>query len=237
MRLAHVAGSIERTVCGELELGTVYGTLLNFHGALAALGEGVHAPPYGAPPRAPVLYIKPANTHAPAGTAVPLPAGVEALRIGAALGMVFARRATRVSPADALGYVLGYTIASDVSVPHDSYYRPAVRSTCRDGFCPLGPYVVSRDAVRDPNHLPISVRINGRTEQTADTAQTVRSVEQLIADVTEFMTLDAGDVLLLGVPADAPHARAGDRIEIEIGEIGILSHSVALVDDSVQEAQ
>ncbi|RKP52527.1 fumarylacetoacetate hydrolase family protein [Trinickia fusca] len=236
MRLAHVAGSIERTLRGELELGTVYGTLLNFRGALTALGEAVHAPPYGAPPRAPVLYIKPANTHASHGATVCMPAGVESLRIGAALGIVFARRATRVSPSDALDYVLGYTIASDVSVPHDSYYRPAVRSTCRDGFCPLGPAIVSRNAVSDPNHLPIAVRINGQTEQTDKTSQTVRSVEQLIADVTEFMTLDAGDVLLLGVPADAPHAHAGDHVEIEIGEIGILSHSVALAEGRAQEA-
>lgn len=77
-------------------IGTVYGALLNDRGALAALGDAVHAPPYHKPPRASVLYVKPANTHAGDGAAVVVPAGVDALEIGATLGVVFARRTTRV---------------------------------------------------------------------------------------------------------------------------------------------
>src|SRR5664279_647475 len=67
--------------------GTVFGTLLNFRGALAALGDAINAPPYLAPPRAPVLYIKPSNTWIPHGAPIPLPAGVPELERGATLGV------------------------------------------------------------------------------------------------------------------------------------------------------
>ena len=82
-----------------LRRGTVYGTLLNHHDALAALGSAVHEPPYKAPPKAQVLYIKPRNTWAGAGDAIIVPAGVDELEIGATLGLVIGRTACRVSEA------------------------------------------------------------------------------------------------------------------------------------------
>lgn len=96
--------------------GTVYGTLLNHHDALAALGDAVNAPPYKAAPKAPILYIKPRNTWLDAGDAIVVPAGVPELEIGATLGLVIGRPACRVTEADALSYVAGYVIVNDVSV-------------------------------------------------------------------------------------------------------------------------
>ncbi|HLX02048.1 MAG TPA: fumarylacetoacetate hydrolase family protein [Trinickia sp.] len=226
MRLSVVTDQAGRTPHGEVELKSVYGALLNFRSALAALGDAVNAAPYGKPPQAPILYIKPANTHAHDGASAVVPGGFDALEIGATLGVVFGRRATRVAAADALGYVLGYTVVADLSVPHPSYYRPAVRFKCRDGYCPIGPCVVARDAVRDPDHLSLTVRVNGETRLETNTSDLVRPVAQLIADVTSFMSLDAGDVLLIGVPANAPRARAGDKVEIAIGEVGTLTHTL-----------
>ena len=81
---------------------TVYGTLLNYHDALAALGDAVDAPPYKAPPKAPVLYIKPRNTWVADGDAVIVPHDVAELEAGATLGLVIGRAACRVSVADAL---------------------------------------------------------------------------------------------------------------------------------------
>src|SRR5882672_11194518 len=98
--------------------GTVYGTLLNFRGALAALGDTVNQPPLKAPPKAPILYIKPRNTFAGDGDAVVLPEGVDALEFGASLALVIGRTACRVDERDALEYVAGYAIANAVSVPH-----------------------------------------------------------------------------------------------------------------------
>jgi 5-oxopent-3-ene-1,2,5-tricarboxylate decarboxylase / 2-hydroxyhepta-2,4-diene-1,7-dioate isomerase len=226
MRLSVMTDKAGRTPRGEIELKSVYGALLNFRSALAGLGDAVNAAPYGKPPQAPILYIKPANTHARDGASVVVPGGFDELEIGATLGIVFGRRATRVTAADALGHVLGYTVVSDVSVPHPNYYRPAVRFKCRDGYCPIGPAVVARDAVRDPDHLSLTVRVNGEPRLETNTNDLVRPVAQLIADVTSFMSLDAGDVLLIGVPANAPRARAGDKVEIAIGEVGTLTHTL-----------
>ncbi|WGS46448.1 fumarylacetoacetate hydrolase family protein [Burkholderia sp. JSH-S8] len=207
-------------------IGTVYGALLNERAALDALGDAVRQPPYGRPPQAPVLYIKPANTHAADGAAVVVPAGVDTLEIGASVAVVFSRRATRVAAAHALDYVHGFTLASDVSVPHPDYYRPAVRYKCRDGFCPLGPAIVPPGALADVDAIGVTVRIDGHVAQAASTATLVRPVRQLIADVSAFMSFDAGDVLLLGVPGGAPRAKAGSRIEIAADGLGTLRHDL-----------
>ncbi|KVX16761.1 2-hydroxyhepta-2,4-diene-1,7-dioate isomerase [Burkholderia ubonensis] len=207
-------------------IGTVYGALLNERAALDALGDAVRQPPYGRPPQAPILYIKPANTHAADGAAVVVPAGVDALEIGASVAVVFARRASRVAADRALDYVHGFTLASDVSVPHPDYYRPAVRFKCRDGFCPLGPAIVPPGALDDVDAIRLTVRIDGNVAQSASTATLIRPVRQLIADVSAFMSFDAGDVLLLGVAGGAPRAKPGSRIEIAAHGIGTLRHAL-----------
>ena len=204
--------------------GRVYGTLLNHRGALEALGDAVHQSPYKAPPRAPVLYIKPRNTLASSGDAIAVPADSDELEIGATLGIVIGRTACQVNAEDALGHVAGYVIVNDVSVPHASFYRPQVRCKARDGFCPIGPRVVARDANADPDALAVRVEVDGELRQSTSTAGMFRPVARLIADVTEFMTLAPGDVLLLGVGAAAPRARAGQRVAIDIDGLGRLEN-------------
>src|SRR2546427_3028968 len=86
-------------------IGTVYGTALNFRGALAALGDAVNAAPYNVPPKAPVLYIKPANTWIGYGAPIPLPSDIAAVQIGATLGIVIGRAACRVPVGRALDFV------------------------------------------------------------------------------------------------------------------------------------
>src|SRR5690349_5562155 len=90
--------------------GVVYGTLLNHRPALAALGDAVNQPPYQAPPRAPVLYLKPRNTLAGDGDDVVVPSDAPELQVGASLGIVVGRTACRVPARDALDHVAGYTI-------------------------------------------------------------------------------------------------------------------------------
>jgi len=210
--------------------GAVYGTLLNDRAALAALGETAGRPPYKAPPQAPVLYVKPRNTRSAYGWPIVVPAGTPALAMGACLGVVIGRTACRVRAADALDFVAGYTVANDVCIPHESFYRPMVRYRCRDGFCPLGPWVIARRHVADPDGLELRVEIDGVVRQRANTGTFVRTVAQLLADVTEFMTLAPGDVLLTGVPADAPLARAGQRVAITIDGVGTLVNVLVAAD-------
>ena len=116
--------------------GTVYGTLLNHRDALAALGDAVNEPPYKAPPKAPVLYIKPRNTLVGHGAADRRARRRRAhCEIGANLGIVIGRTACRVAEADALSFVAGYTIVNDLSVPHDELLPAVDALQGRDGFC------------------------------------------------------------------------------------------------------
>jgi 5-oxopent-3-ene-1,2,5-tricarboxylate decarboxylase/2-hydroxyhepta-2,4-diene-1,7-dioate isomerase len=206
-----------------LRRGTVYGTLLNHADALAALGAAVHAPPYKAPPQAPVLYIKPRNTWVGEGDAIVVPAGVEALEIGATLGLVIGRAASRVGEGEALQFVAGAVIVNDVSVPHASYYRPSLRFKARDTFCPIGPMVPLR-ALGSLDALPITVELDGEVVHRASTAGLIRPVARLLAEVSLLITLARGDVLSVGVAAGAPQARAGQRVRITIDGLGTLSN-------------
>ena len=206
--------------------GTVYGTLLNHRDALAALGDQVNAAHYKAPPKAPILYIKPRNTVVGHRVPVVVPSDAPELEIGATLGIVIGRTACRVAVAEALDFVAGYTVVNDISVPHASLYRPSMRFKCRDGFCPMGPAIVARKGVPDPDALGIVVAIDGETVQRSSTAGLVRPVARLIADVTEFMTLFPGDVLTVGVAADAPRARAGQTVTIKIDGVGWLENTL-----------
>lgn len=206
--------------------GTVIGTLLNFRGVLDRLGEQLHEVPYKAPPRAPILYIKPRNTWAAHGAAIVVPDDVPAVEIGATLGIVIGRIACRISVAHALHHVAGYTIVNDLTVPHESVYRPAIKARCRDGFCPIGPCVVARDALSNPDVLPIRAYVNAELRQENNTRNLIRPVARLLADITEFMTLAVGDVLLVGVAENAPTAKAGDRVAVEIEGVGRLENDL-----------
>ena len=204
--------------------GTVYGALLNHRTALQTLGDAIHQAPYNRAPQAPVLYLKPRNTLAADGAPVVVPPGVAELEIGASLGVVIGRPACRLSADRALEFVAGYLIVNDVSVPHLPYYRPSIPFKARDGFCPLGPRVVARAALTNPDALTIRVFIDGELKQTAVTAELVRPVAKLLADVTDFMTLLPGDVLAVGVASPAPRIRAGQRARIEIDGLGRLEN-------------
>jgi 5-oxopent-3-ene-1,2,5-tricarboxylate decarboxylase/2-hydroxyhepta-2,4-diene-1,7-dioate isomerase len=202
--------------------GVVYATLLNHRSAWQELGEAVNHPPYDAPPKAPVLYVKPRNTLAASGDPVPVPAGVTELELEASLGLVIGRPACRLEEARALEYLAGYLIVNDVSIPHRPYYRPSIRARARDGFCPVGPRVVPRAAIANPDDLAIRVFIDGKLRQQTGTSQLVRSIRRLLADVTDFMTLSPGDILAVGAAAPAPRVRAGQQARIEIDGIGQL---------------
>lgn len=206
--------------------GTVYGVLLNHAPALAALGDAAHAAPYKAPPRAPVLYVKPRNTLSAPGAAVELPGDAAALQIGANLGAVIGRTACRVSAANALEFVAGYAIVNDLSVPHEAFFRPSVRFKAIDGSCVVAA-VVPRSRVADPDRLLVRVFVDGELAQRTDTGERIRPLAQLLADVTEFMTLAPGDILMLGTSHGAPLARAGQRIAVEIEGLGRVEHTLA----------
>ncbi|RKR38224.1 fumarylacetoacetate hydrolase family protein [Paraburkholderia sp. BL17N1] len=225
------------TACRAPVRGAVYGTLLNDCAALAALGDAVHAAPYKAPPQAPVLYLKPRNTLAGHRARVVVPDDALGVEVGASLGVVIGRTATRVSVAQAFDYIAGYTLVADLSVPHASVYRPSVRFRARDGFCVVGPAVVASHHVATPDNLAIRVQLGSRDAFTASTASSVRNVAQLLADVTDFMTLSAGDVITLGVPHGSPVAYIGDTATLSIGAMPPLTVSFVGAEEEQEGAQ
>jgi 5-oxopent-3-ene-1,2,5-tricarboxylate decarboxylase / 2-hydroxyhepta-2,4-diene-1,7-dioate isomerase len=207
--------------------GVVVGALLNDPAELQALGPAAHQPPHKAPPTAPVLEVKPRQTLAGDGAVVRVPAGEAALQVGASLGIVIGSVACRVPEAEALRHVAGYLVAADFSLPLTSHYRPAVRLKARDGFCPIGPRIVPAAGVPRPDDLSVEVSIDGALAHAHRTGPRTRGVARLIADVTAFMTLQPGDVLLLGRAQGSPLARAGQRVEVAIGGVGTLRCSLA----------
>lgn len=206
-----------------LALGTVYGALLNDRATVARLAPQFDSAPYKAAPKAPVLYIKPRNTFAAEGAEVAVPAEPGEVRIDATIGLVIGRAATRVPRDQAMEHVAGFMVVSDLTLPHENYYRPAVVQRNRDGFCPMG-RMVPGQAGFDPDKATLRVAINGEHAYERSFATLVRPAAQLIADVTAFMTLAAGDVLLLGPGEGAPTARAGDHIKITVPGLGELNH-------------
>ncbi|MEQ1534364.1 MAG: fumarylacetoacetate hydrolase family protein [Burkholderiaceae bacterium] len=205
--------------------GTVYGTLLNFKAELAALQPQMNQPPYKAPPQAPVLYIKPANTWSANGASIAVPARVSEVEIGATIAMVMSHQQIR------------YLLVNDLSIPHSSFFRPPVKFKCLDGFLGIGSQTIEADT---PQDFKLEVRVNGDLVQSLDFSQLVRPAAQLLADVYEFMTLRDGDVLMLGCDClpngKRPVAKVGDVITISSPNhpaLGTLSNTlVALIEEA-----
>ncbi len=197
--------------------GTVYGTLLNFRREHALWAQRMTEAPYKAPPQAPVLTIKTANTFTAAGHSIVLPAGHsivlpagQPVAVAATLGLVMG----------ATGAV-GAVLFNDVAIVHESYYRPPVKFQCVDGFLGVGPECVPLQRLGGLDGLTglqLELRINGVHRQTTALAELVRDAATLLADVNEFMTLRSGDVLMIGSDClpdgSRPLVHAGDTVEI-----------------------
>jgi 5-oxopent-3-ene-1,2,5-tricarboxylate decarboxylase / 2-hydroxyhepta-2,4-diene-1,7-dioate isomerase len=187
--------------------GTVYGTLLNFQREWDLWAPRMHDDPHKAPPQQPVLYVKSANTFNPAGQDLVLQDGIQEVDIGASLGLVMGDD----------GQVVAGGLMLDWSVPHASYFRPPVKFRCRDGYLGL-PAAVSPWSETWAK-LQIHVLCNGVPVQQVQLSTMKRAIPQLVADVNAFMTLQAGDVLMVGTDVLEtglrPRACAGDRIELQ----------------------
>ncbi|MCY1339666.1 Homoprotocatechuate catabolism bifunctional isomerase/decarboxylase [compost metagenome] len=215
-----------RPALDQVATGTLFGVALNYRGLLESRLEEFQQPPYQKPPVKPVLFIKTPNTRNGHGQPVVYPQGVERLQPGPALGVVIGRSASRVRAADAMAHVAGYVIVNEFSLPEESYYRPAVKAKCRDGFCPLGPEFVPATDVQDPHALTLKLFVNGQLRQENSTANLVRGIPQLIEEISEFMTLHEGDVLITGTPEGRVDVQPGDHVEVEISGLGRLANTV-----------
>lgn len=158
------------------------------------------------------------------------------------LGVVIGRRCRNVSEADALDYVAGYTVVNDIS---DRSFKPNpgrkprerdkffdwLHGKWHDTFCPMGPCLLSADEVDDPQNLPIKLTVNGQVKQEASTAEMIFPVAAVIAFISNFVTLEPGDVIATGTPsgvgsASGTYLKPGDTVRATIAPIGILENPV-----------
>ncbi len=187
-------------------------------------------------PEHPVYFAKPASTVIGPEAEIPLHAHVSR-RVDweAELVVVIGRGGRDIAEDVALERVFGYTVGNDITARdlqrrHQQWYK----GKGLDGFCPLGPHIVTRDELPDPQNLHISLRVNGEMKQDAHTGDMVFGVAKLIAVLSLGMTLEPGDLLMTGTPAGVGFARrppeylqAGDIVEAEISGIGLLRNRMA----------
>ncbi len=208
-------------------------------GKIVAVGRNYadHAKESGIDPfEKPRIIAKLPSSVVGPGAVVRRPAAVTKLDFEAELGVVIGRPAANVSQAGALDYVAGYTALNDISAREFQFDVSPPQTTfakSMDGFCPLGPWLVTRDEIADVQKLDVACFVNGREMQHGNTAQLIFSVARLIEYISGFMTLEPGDVLATGTPAGVGAFRKppvwlqpGDVVRVEIGGVGSLENTI-----------
>jgi 2-keto-4-pentenoate hydratase/2-oxohepta-3-ene-1,7-dioic acid hydratase in catechol pathway len=215
-----------------LRPGKIIGVGLNYNDHAAEVGR-----PKQSIPR---LFVKVSSSVVGPDAAVAIPPGVTKLDFEVELAVVIGKRATRVTEADAIGHVAGYTILNDLSAREFQFdVTPAQTSLAKsmDGFCPMGPWIVTSDELGDGAGLGIRTFVNGDKLQDGTTSDLIFSVAALVAYISRYMTLEPGDIIATGTPAGVGAFRkppvflkSGDRVKLEIDRIGILETTIKNAD-------
>jgi 2-keto-4-pentenoate hydratase/2-oxohepta-3-ene-1,7-dioic acid hydratase in catechol pathway len=150
------------------------------------------------------------------------------------LAVVIGKRGKGISPEDALEYVFGYTILNDITArdlqkKHGQFFI----GKSLDTTCPIGPYLVTKDEVVDPQNLKITTRVNDEIRQSSNTSEMIFNIPTIISTLSKGMTLEPGDIIATGTPAGVGKGfkpplflKKGDRVEIEIESLGILTNQL-----------
>lgn len=187
------------------------------------------------PPDHPILFSKFRNSLAGHKQVIDIPKVTKKLDYEAELAIVIGKEAKNVPPEKAQEFIFGYTIANDLSA-RDLQMRTTqwLAGKNGDGFCPLGPCVVTKDDIMDPNLLEITTTLNGERRQSSNTSDMIFDCMTLVSSISELMTLYPGDLILTGTPEGVIHGypekdqhylKDGDEIVIEIEQIGSLKNT------------
>ncbi len=177
-------------------------------------------------PKEPLIFLKPPSSLIANGEPIVYPAITENLHFEGELGVVIGKRAKHVKAADAFGYIFGYTCVNDVTA-RDLQRRDGqwTRGKGCDTFCPVGPRVAPRDEV-DFAQIRVRTLLNGVVKQDAPITDLIFPVDVIIEYVTQFMTLEPGDLIATGTPSGVGPMQPGDTVQVEIEGIGILRNPV-----------
>jgi len=195
-------------------------------------------------PDQPILFLKATASIVGHEGPIILPAaGPDSVDYEAELAVVMGKKAKNVSPDKAMDYVMGYTCANDVSArdwQFDKQKGQWARGKSFDTFCPLGPWIVTKEEIDDPNNIGIRCVINGQTVQESKTSEMIFNVQNIISNLSLSMTLLPGTVILTGTPDGVGFTRqppfflkAGDLVSVEIEKIGTLTNEVVTEDSNI----
>ena len=221
-------------VGGNPRLGAPIGVVPKFLGI--GLNYRDHAEETGMPiPEAPIVFAKATSCVAGPNDPILMPKGWERMDFEVELAFAIGSVAKNVSEADALSYVAGYMIADDVSERSLQKGGPGewIKAKSYDSFGPLGPWLVTKDEVPDPQALGLALDLNGTRMQTGNTSTMIFSVAHLVSYISRFMTLMPGDVITTGTPPGVGMARnprvflkEGDRLVLAVEGLGEQHHTL-----------
>lgn len=216
-------GAIDPTTLPEVPAGTRLGVPVKGIGKIVAIGLNYedHAIESGLPiPTEPVMFMKALSSLTGPNDEVMLPRDSGHSDWEVELGVVIGKTARYVEEADALGHVAGYTIANDVSERFNQKQRGSQWSKGKghDSFCPVGPWLVTPDEIADPQALDMFLDVNGTRMQTGNTRTMIFNVRQIIAYVSQYMTLYPGDLLITGTPPGVGEGKKPESIFLKPGD-------------------
>ena len=192
-------------------------------------GQETKAPEY------PVFFTKaPTTVNSPYGNIIIDPRVSEEIDWEVELGVIIGNGGKNISEEDALSHVFGYTVLNDVSARDlQSRHKQFFKGKSIDGYCPMGPWIVTADEVKDPQQLVVRLRVNGISKQEGNTNMMIFPIRTIIAILSKGMTLEPGDIIATGTPSGVGFARnppeflkAGDVMETEVEGIGVLRNVV-----------
>ncbi|WP_435320883.1 fumarylacetoacetate hydrolase family protein [Haloarchaeobius sp. TZWSO28] len=176
-------------------------------------------------PERPELFMKGPNTVIAHGDAIELPPDRDSVEFEAEFAIVIAKQCRAVSETEAMEYVEGYTCVNDISNRDDqNEERNWVRGKAFDGSLPMGPVLATPDEV--PDDATLKLRHNGEVKQETTTGHMIFDVPELVADVSELITLEPGDVIATGTPYGPDELSPGDTVEVEFEGVGVLRNDV-----------
>lgn len=194
-----------------------------------------HADETKAPyPEIPILFNKFENALTGHLSEVVVPRTTERLDHEVELGIVIGKTAKHVKKEEALDYVFGYCTTNDLSA-RDIQKRASQWMTGKtnDGFAPVGPYLVTKDEIENPNALQLTTTVNGEVRQNSNTADMIFSCEELISYISTHMTLKPGDLIMTGTPEgvilgrpmeERVYLKPGDKVTVEVEKLGALTN-------------
>ncbi|OIJ08203.1 5-carboxymethyl-2-hydroxymuconate isomerase [Anaerobacillus arseniciselenatis] len=185
-------------------------------------------------PTEPILFSKFNNSLTGTESEIKIPSNSTEVDYEVELAIVIGKEAKDINPEEVDEYIFGYCVANDVSARDLQFRSPQwlIGKSC-DGFCPIGPYLVTKDEIEDPNNLNIKTWLNGKLKQNSNTSDMIFNCQEAISYASKHMTLKPGDIILTGTPegviAGDPEKKRvwikpEDKVTVEIEKLGQLTN-------------